>query len=60
MYATVTLKVHKRPGALAIPVEAVAVSAHPTVYVVGRDGEIAERGVKLGIETPTSFESCPE
>lgn len=56
MYATVTLKVHKRPGALVIPVEAVAVSAHPTVYVVGRDGEIAERSVKLGIETPTSFE----
>jgi RND family efflux transporter MFP subunit len=56
MYATVTLRVHKRPGALAIPVEAVAVSANPTVYVVGRDGMISERAVKLGIETPGNFE----
>jgi RND family efflux transporter MFP subunit len=56
MYATVILKVHKRPRALAIPVEAVSVSSHPTVYVVGRDGEISERSVKLGIETPNSFE----
>jgi RND family efflux transporter MFP subunit len=56
MYATVTLKVHRRPRALAIPVEAVALSANPTVYVVGRDGTITERNVKLGIETPADFE----
>lgn len=56
MYATVTLKVHRRPGALAIPVEAASVSASPTVYVVGRDGILQERSVKLGIETPTDLE----
>ena len=56
MYATVLLKVHRRPRALCIPAEAVAVSARPTVYLVGHDGTIAERSVKLGIETPTGFE----
>lgn len=56
MYATVVLRVHRRPGALAIPVEAAAVSAHPTVYVVGRDGVVSERSVKLGIETPEKLE----
>ncbi len=56
MYATVSLRVHKRTGALAIPIEAVADSANPTVYVIGRDGTIAERSVRLGIETPASFE----
>jgi RND family efflux transporter MFP subunit len=56
MYATVTLKVHRRPGALAIPVEAVADSTNPTVYVVGRDGTVTERSVRLGVETPASFE----
>lgn len=56
MYATVTLRVNKRPGALAIPVEAVPVSANPTVFVVGRDGVIVERSIKLGIETATKIE----
>ena len=56
MYATVALRVHKRPSALTVPVESVAGSANPTVYVVGRDGVISERSVKLGIETPSGFE----
>ena len=56
MYATVVLKVHRRPGALAVPVEAVASSGNPTVYLVSSNGEVSERSVKLGIETPNSFE----
>jgi len=56
MYATVALRVHQRPRALAVPVEALATTVNPTVYVVGSDGTIAERSVKLGIETPTSYE----
>jgi RND family efflux transporter MFP subunit len=56
MYASVVLRVHKRPGALAIPVEAVAASANPTVYLVSGDGTVSERSVTLGIETPNNFE----
>jgi len=56
MYATVVLKLQRRPQALAIPVEAVSGSAHPTVYVVNRNHEIEERPVQLGLETPTKYE----
>jgi len=57
MYATVVLNVHKRPQALAVPVEALTGTVNPTVYVVGNDGVIVERSVKLGIETPSSYEA---
>jgi RND family efflux transporter MFP subunit len=56
MYASVMLKLQRRPQALAIPVEAVSGTAHPTVYVVTPAGEIEERTVQLGLETPTKFE----
>jgi RND family efflux transporter MFP subunit len=56
MYATVVLKLQRRPQAIAIPVEAVSGSAHPTVYVVNQKQEIEERPVQLGLETPTKFE----
>ncbi len=56
MYATVTLKVHRHLHALAVPVEAVAGSAHPTVDLIGPGGTIVERGVRLGLETPNAFE----
>lgn len=56
MYASVKLKVERREGVLAVPVEAVAGSKHPTVYVVGADQQIEERVVKLGMETATRYE----
>jgi RND family efflux transporter MFP subunit len=56
MYATVVLKLNRRPGALAVPVEAVSDVAHPTVYLVDADGQIEERGIRLGLETPSSYE----
>jgi len=56
MYATVVLKLQRRPQALAIPVEAVSGSEHPTVYVVNDRQEIEERPVQLGLETPAKIE----
>ena len=56
MYATVVLKVEKRPQALAVPTEAVAGGKTPTVYVVNHDNQIEERAVKLGLETPDKYE----
>jgi RND family efflux transporter MFP subunit len=56
MYATVVLKVQRRPQALTIPTEAVTSVKNPTVYLVNRSHEIEERAVKLGLETPERFE----
>lgn len=57
MYATVRLKVQRRPLALAVPAEAVAVDKKAaTVYLVNAQHEIEERKVKLGLETPTGYE----
>jgi len=55
MYATVFLKVEKRPRALAVPIEAVT-GEPPTVYVVNQDRQVEERPVKLGLETPDQYE----
>ena len=56
MYATVTLKVEKRPQALAVPTEAIVGDKSPVVYVVSQDNQIEERAVKLGLETPDQYE----
>jgi RND family efflux transporter MFP subunit len=56
MYATVVLEVNRRPHALAVPVQAIKGSAHPTAWVVGPDNRIEERAVVLGLETPDKFE----
>jgi RND family efflux transporter MFP subunit len=56
MYATVVLKVEKRPQVLAVPTEAVVGEKTPTVYVVNRDNQIEKRTVKLGLETPDKYE----
>ena len=56
MYATVVLKVERRPRALAIPTEAISSAKKTTVYIVNRDHEIEERSVTLGLETPTKYE----
>jgi RND family efflux transporter MFP subunit len=56
MYATVVLKVEKRPGALAVPVQAVSGGKSPVVLFVNRNNEIEERAIKLGLETPDNYE----
>jgi len=56
MYATVVLRIQRRPQTLAIPVEAVSGSEHPTVFVVNDRQEIEERPIKLGLETPARYE----
>lgn len=56
MYATVVLKVEKRPQALAVPIEAVVGDKPPVVYVVNHDDQIEEHPVKLGLETPDKYE----
>jgi len=55
MYATVVLKLEQHSRALAIPTEAIA-SGSKTVDVVDANGEIKQRTVTLGLETPTRYE----
>jgi RND family efflux transporter MFP subunit len=55
MYATVTLKIDERRGALAVPVEAVP-SGATTVFVVNSSQHLEERRIKLGLETATQYE----
>ena len=56
MYATVILRVARRPNALAIPIQAVAGDTEKTVYVINHEQEIEIRSVTLGLETPEKFE----
>ncbi|MCX6926070.1 MAG: efflux RND transporter periplasmic adaptor subunit [Verrucomicrobia bacterium] len=56
MYATVVLKVERRPQALAIPTGAVHTGQKPSVFVVNDKREVEERPVTLGMETPNSYE----
>jgi len=56
MYASLILKVQRRPQALAIPVEAVSSDKAPIVYLVDSEGVIEERPVTLGLETPGKYE----
>ena len=56
MYAKLVLKVEKCPHTLSVPVEAVASGEKPTVYLIGSSGQIEERRVTLGLETPTRWE----
>lgn len=55
MYATVTLKLEERPHALALPVVAVPAGA-TSVLVVDAAHRVAERAVKLGLETASRYE----
>jgi RND family efflux transporter MFP subunit len=56
MYATVVLKVERRPRALVVPTGAVSGDKKSSVYVVDGDGQIVERPVTLGLETPEKYE----
>jgi RND family efflux transporter MFP subunit len=56
MYASVVLKVQRRPHTLAIPPQALAGDKRPTVYVVSPADTVEERAVTLGLETPDKYE----
>ena len=56
MYATVVLKVERRPQALAIATEAVPAGQKSSVYLVNDQHQIEERPVTLGLETSSSYE----
>ena len=56
MYAVVLFQYARRPGALAIPIEAVSDPKNPTVYLIGSDRKIVSRPVKLGVEMPDKFQ----
>jgi RND family efflux transporter MFP subunit len=56
MYATVVLKVERRPQALVIPTGAVSTDKKSSVYLINQEQEIEERPVTLGLETPGKYE----
>jgi RND family efflux transporter MFP subunit len=56
MYARVVLRVERRPGALAVPTEAIASDKNTNVFVVNGEQEIEERPITIGLETSTQFE----
>ncbi|MBE7157312.1 MAG: efflux RND transporter periplasmic adaptor subunit [Rhodospirillales bacterium] len=53
-WAELTLEEHN--DALSIPVQALSVGEHPSVYVVTKDNKIEQRPVKVGMETPDRAE----
>lgn len=55
MYASVVLNVGERPQALAIPIEALSAGGK-SVLLVNTGGEVEERPVTLGLETPGRYE----
>lgn len=56
MYATASLKVERRPNALALPVEGLADEKNSTVLVVNAKHQVEERHVQLGLETSDKYE----
>jgi RND family efflux transporter MFP subunit len=56
MYATVILKAEQRGHVLAIPIEAVSPGSN-SVYIVDAKHEIAERPIRLGLETASKYEA---
>jgi RND family efflux transporter MFP subunit len=56
MYAYVTLPLHEKKSALAIPVQGLSSGANPTVMVVNQDGEVETVSVTTGLQTPDLVE----
>lgn len=57
MYAYVTLAVERHAGVLLVPTQAVSgLGTNPTVMTVSDAGQIEERKVALGLESPTDVE----
>lgn len=59
MIASVELTLERRPQAMAIPIEAVAITSDPhrsSVLVVAKDDRVEERPIVLGMQTATQYE----
>ena len=56
MYASVVLRLENRENTLVVPVEAVSRHKTCTVFLVDKEGEIEERTISLGLETPRKIE----
>ena len=56
MYADVRLKVQRRLQVLTVPIEAVPPGQTASVYVINAQGQIEDRPVSLGMDTPTKCE----
>lgn len=58
IYATAIVKLEGRENALVAPIEAVIrdKGGAASVYVINKEGRIEERGVTLGVETPSRVE----
>jgi RND family efflux transporter MFP subunit len=56
MYATVGLTTEQHKHALTLPVEAVSRQKSSSVFLVNKNGEIEERTVTTGMETPSEVE----
>lgn len=57
LYADATIQLQQKPGAIAVPVQAVdRQSDHATVDVVGPNNVVEVRQVATGIETPADIE----
>jgi RND family efflux transporter MFP subunit len=56
MYATLSLKVQRRPQALTVPTDAILPGAPPAVYLVDSNLLTERRSVSLGLETPGKVE----
>lgn len=56
MYASAKLYLKEKKNALALPVPAVEIAAQPNVWLINKKGEIEERPVTLGLQTPEMIE----
>ncbi len=56
MYGSVLMNLERRQQTLVVPVEAVSRQQNSTVFVVNPAGEIEERKVTVGLETPEKLE----
>lgn len=56
MYAAVKVTTEQHNQALALPIEALSRQKSSTVFLVNKNGEIEERTVTTGLETPTEVE----
>ena len=56
MYATVTVISEQRKNVLTLPVEALSRQKTTTALLVTKDGQIEERTVTTGMETPSEVE----
>lgn len=52
MYAAVTLLLHQKKDALAVPIQAVELGDKPNVWIVNAQGKLEQRPVKISLQTP--------